>query len=95
MEEFCPCSNALIGKSSFSFAPVNFCQHQWLEMEMPELTAATAVLMLTVLYFKAIYFWGVFCRQTTNALWERNLWVPVSRDGQQNIWFCPVKPNTG
>jgi len=56
MEEFCPCSNALIGKSSFSFAPVNFCQHQWLEMEMPELTAATAVLMLTVLYFKAIYF---------------------------------------
>lgn len=64
-------------------------------MEMPELTAATAMLILTVLYFKAIYFWGVFCRQTTSALWEVGPWVPVSQDGQENIWFCPVKLISG
>lgn len=64
-------------------------------MEMLELTAATAMLILTVLHFKAICFWGVFCRQTTNALWEVDLRVPVSQEGQENIWFGPVKPNSG
>lgn len=30
--QFCPCSHALVCKSCFSFAPVNYCQYQWLEM---------------------------------------------------------------
>lgn len=59
-------------------------------MEKPELTAATAMLILTLFYLKAIYFWDA-----TNALWEVDLQLPVSQDGQENIWFSPVKPNSG
>lgn len=49
--------------------------------------------ILTVLFFTDIYFWGVFCRQTTNAQWEVDLWVTVSQDGQET--FDSVKPNSG